>query len=162
MRTSGPLFCVQNQRFGCRRSRCDYTFKGNGEPVETQRQNDFKLVCIYIYDLPYDSNPLENSGFTSRIFPWLSTPGLMSNTARRRDTIRYKELSLRCLPGHILGNHERVYSKKCWVYRPASKPKYSGVRVPHIGIELSVLQIPFRLEYHGVIKHFRVVHHRPK
>ena len=73
--------------------------KGTGN---LQRQNDFKLVCIYICDRPYDSNPLENSGFTSRVFPWSSTAGLMSYTARRRDTIKYKELSLRCLPGHIL------------------------------------------------------------
>ena len=97
------LFCLQDQRLSCRRSRCDATFKRNGEPVERQRQNDFKLVCIYIYDRPYDSNPLENSGFTSRVFPWSSTAGLMSYTARRRDTIKYKELSLKCLPGHILG-----------------------------------------------------------
>lgn len=76
--------------------------KGTGNLLR-QRQNDFKLVCIYIYDRPYDSNPLVNSGFTSRVFPWSSTAGLMSYTARRRDTIKYKELSLRCLPGHILG-----------------------------------------------------------
>ena len=103
VRTSEALFCLQNQRFGCRWSRCDDTFKGNGEPVERKRPKDFRQVCIYNDDRPYDINPFENSGFTSRIFPWSSTSGLMSYTARRRDTIKYKELSLRCLPGHILG-----------------------------------------------------------
>ena len=34
----------------------------------------------------------------------------MSYTARRQDAIEYNELSLRCLPGHILRkNYERVY-----------------------------------------------------
>ena len=76
--------------------------KGTGNLLR-QKQNDLKLVCIYICDCPYESNPLENSGFTSMVFPWSPMAGLTSYTARRRDTIKYKELSLRCLPGHILG-----------------------------------------------------------
>ena len=78
--------------------------KGAGNLLK--RKKNSKLVCIYVRDCPYDSNPLlENSGVTSIIFPWSSTAGLMSYTARRRDTIKYKELSLRCLPGHILGRN---------------------------------------------------------
>lgn len=158
---SEPLFCLQDQRLGGWRSGCDDTFKGNGEPVE----RDVSCWSAFIiYDHPYDSNPLENSGFTSRIFPWSSTAGLMSYTARRQDTIKYKELSLRCLPGHILGKevHERVYWRICWIYQPASKPKYRRVWVPHIRIKFSVLQISFRLKCHGVLKYFRIVHYRPK
>ena len=32
----------------------------------------------------------------------------MSYTARRQDTIEYNELSLRCLPGHMLGVQKKI------------------------------------------------------
>ena len=51
----------------------------------------------------YVNNPVVNSGLSLMVFPWSSTGGLMSYTARRQDTIKYHELSLRYLPGHILG-----------------------------------------------------------
>ena len=44
-----------------------------------------------------------NLGSSLRIFPWSSTGGLISYTARRQDAIEYNELSLKCLPGQILG-----------------------------------------------------------
>ena len=50
----------------------------------------------------YVNKPVVNSGLSLRLFPWSSTGGLMSYTASRQDTIEYKELSLKCLPGHIL------------------------------------------------------------
>ena len=66
-------------------------------------QNDFRnLLLAYLIEHIYVNNPLVNSGLSLRVFPWSSTGGLMSYTARRQDTIEYNELSLRCLPGHIL------------------------------------------------------------
>ena len=58
------------------------------------------LACLieHIYN-----NPVVNSGLSLRVFPWSSTGGLMSYTARTQDTIEYNELLLRYLPGHILG-----------------------------------------------------------
>ena len=66
-------------------------------------QNDFRreFVACLIRDI-YVKNPEVNSGFSLRVFPWSSTGDLMSYTARRQETIEYNELSLRCLPGHIL------------------------------------------------------------
>ena len=62
-------------------------------------------ICYLAYFLIehiYVNNPEVNSGLSLMVFPWSSTGGLMSYTARRQDTIEYNELSLRCLPGHIL------------------------------------------------------------
>ena len=56
----------------------------------------------------YDNNVLVNSGLSLRVFPWSSIGGLMSYTARRQDTNEYNELSLRCLPGHMLGGKELI------------------------------------------------------
>ena len=56
----------------------------------------------------YVNNPSVNSGLSSRVFPWSSTGGLMSYTARRQDAIEYNELSLKCLPGHILPVRKEV------------------------------------------------------
>ena len=92
---------ITNQRLGCRRSRFDNTFKGNGVPVVS---NDFRTIISIIIHI-YDNNPLVNSGLSLMVFPWSSTGGLMSYTARRQDTIEYNELSLRCFPGHILGKN---------------------------------------------------------
>jgi len=36
------------------------------------------------------------------------------------------------------------------------------VWVPYIGINFSILQIPFRLEFHGVLENFGVVQYGPK
>ena len=56
------------------------------------------LIETYIYD----NNPVVNSGLSLMAFPWSSTGGLMSYTARRQDATEYNELSLKCLPGQIL------------------------------------------------------------
>ena len=90
---------IKNQRFGHGGSRFDNTFKRSGVPV----QNDFRreFVACLIRDI-YVKNPEVNSGFSLRVFPWSSTGDLMSYAARRQETIEYNELSLRCLPGHIL------------------------------------------------------------
>ena len=68
-------------------------------------------VCYaYLIKGVYVKVPLVNSGLSWMVFPVSSTGGLMSYTARRQDTVKYNELSLRNLPGHILGKNERV----CW------------------------------------------------
>jgi hypothetical protein len=69
-------------------------------PVESSFRS---LSLAYLIEHIYVNNPVVNSGLSLRIFPWSSTGGLMSYTARRQDIIEYSELSLRCLPGHILG-----------------------------------------------------------
>ena len=69
-------------------------------------QSDFRvrsLLLAYLIKHIYDNNPVVNSGSSLTVFPWSSTGGLMSYTARRQETIEYNALSLRCLPGHILG-----------------------------------------------------------
>ena len=66
-------------------------------------QSDFRnLLLACLIEHIYVNNPEVNSGLSLTVFPWSSTGGLMSYTARRQDTIEYNELSLRCLPGHIL------------------------------------------------------------
>ena len=66
-------------------------------------QNDFSsLLLEYLIEHIYAIDPLVNSGLSLRVFPWLSTGGLTSYTARRQDTIEYNALSLKCLPGHML------------------------------------------------------------
>jgi hypothetical protein len=76
----------------------------SGSSVSTRILFDLKYI--------YDNNPVVNSGLSLRVFPWSSTGGLMSYTARRQDTIEYNELSLRCLPGHVLG--QELYERVCW------------------------------------------------
>ena len=91
-----------NQRFGRRRSRLDNTFKWNWVPVETK----YISRGCYLHNIwfkTYVNNPVVNLGSSLRIFPWSSTGGLISYTARRQDAIEYNELSLKCLPGQILG-----------------------------------------------------------
>jgi hypothetical protein len=61
------------------------------------------MHSIYLIEHIYENNPSVNSGLSLMVFPWSSTGGLMSYTARRQDTLAYNELSLKCLPGHILG-----------------------------------------------------------
>ena len=69
-------------------------------------QNDFvSLLHAYMIEHIYENNPLVNSGLSLRAFPWSSTGGLMSYTARTQDTFEYNELSLKCLPGHKLGKN---------------------------------------------------------
>ena len=66
-------------------------------------QGNFRsLLLSYLIEHIYVNNPVVNSGLSLRVFPWSSTGSLMSNTVRKQDTIEYNELSLRCLPGHIL------------------------------------------------------------
>ena len=60
------------------------------------------MLLAYLIEHIYDNNPVVNSGLSVTVFPWSSTGGLMSYTARTQDTIEYNELSLKCLPGHIL------------------------------------------------------------
>ena len=60
------------------------------------------LLLAYLIEHIYVKKPVVNSGLSLRAFPWSSTGGLMSYTARRQDAIEYNELSLKCLPGHIL------------------------------------------------------------
>ena len=164
MRTSKPLFCLHDQRLGCRRSRCDNTFKGSGEPVERQGQTIlswFAFMFVIVLTTVIHC-------WRTRVSPRWYFP------CRRRLVLCYIlqegaiQLSIRNCRldafqdiywGRI---HEHIYWRICWIYQPTSKPKYRRVWVPHIGIDISVLQIPFRLEYHGVVKHFRVVHYRPK
>ena len=104
---------ITNQCFRHRRSRCDDTFKGDRMPVELKRRQESVLLSSgYLIEHIYVSIPVVNSGVSSMVFPWSSTGGLMSYTARTQDTIEYNELSLRCLPGHILGKNycnERVF-----------------------------------------------------
>ena len=67
-------------------------------------KSDFRnLLLEYLTEYIYVNNPAVNSGLSLMVFPWSSTGGLISYTARREDAIEYKELSLKCLPGHILG-----------------------------------------------------------
>jgi hypothetical protein len=70
-------------------------------------QSDFRSLLLqvqtYLIEHIYVDIPLVNSGLSSRVFPWSSTGGLISYTARTQDTIMYNALSLRCLPGHLLG-----------------------------------------------------------
>ena len=69
-------------------------------------QSDLRsLLLAYVIKLIYVNKPVVNSGFSLRVLPWSSTGGFMSYTARRQDTIEYNELSLKCLPGHILGKN---------------------------------------------------------
>ena len=69
-------------------------------------QSNFRsLLLAYSIEHIYFNKPEVNSGFRWSVFPWSSTGGLMSYTARRQDTIEYNELSLKCLPGHILGKN---------------------------------------------------------
>ena len=82
-------------------------------------------------NISYVNNPLVNSGSSLREFPWSSTGGLISYTARRQDTIEYNELSLKCLPGHILVKKElmRMYVGKYAVFtdrRPYPNAAHSG------------------------------------
>ena len=66
-------------------------------------QNIFRPSFPHLfYDHPYINDPLVNSGSSLMGLPWSSTAGLMSYTASTQDAIKYNELSLRCLPGHIL------------------------------------------------------------
>ena len=66
-------------------------------------QSHFRsLLLAYLIEDTNVAIPPVNSGLSLRVFPWSSTGGLMSYTARRQDTTEYNELSLRCLPGHIL------------------------------------------------------------
>ena len=120
--TWAPQFCqpltlidrTTNERFGSRRSRFDITFKRNWASV----QNDFRsLILAYLIEHIYVKNPEVNSGFSLRVFPWSSTSGLMSYTARRQETIEYNELSLRCLPGHLLAKKLMSYFWRiCCIY----------------------------------------------
>ena len=73
--------------------------KGTGNLSNTFHLN---LVCTFICDCPYDTNPGVNSGLSLTMLPWSSTGGLISYTARRQDIIAYEEFSLKYLPGHIL------------------------------------------------------------
>lgn len=45
---------------------------------------------------------------------------------------------------------------------PASETKCRTLRIPHIGIEFAILEIPFRLEFHGVVESRRVMQYGPK
>ena len=83
----------------------------------------------------------------------------MSQTARRQDAIKYNEFSLKCLPGQILGRCSvRCISENMLdIYSPASVTKCHRIRVHHIWIQFSILQIPFRLVLHGVFKDFGVM-----
>ena len=74
--------------------------KGRGNLIESKKC--FSALLLFNYDYPYDSIPFVNSGLSLRVFPWSSTPGLMSYTARTQDAMEYNELSLKYLPGHIL------------------------------------------------------------
>ena len=94
---------ITNEGFGLRRSRFDITFKGNGVPVEFKKSLFRSLLLAYLMKHIYVNKPEVNSGLSLMVFPWSSTGGLMSYTARRQDAIEYNELSLKCLPGHILG-----------------------------------------------------------
>ena len=89
----------------------------------------------------------------------------MSKTARRQDAIKYNESSLKCLPGQILPAERCSESVKYiiyWIYSPSSETKCHRVPVHHIYIELSILQIPFRSVFHGIIKNFWVMQYGPK
>ena len=77
--------------------------KGTGY-LWSQSYGDFSnLLLAYLIEHIYVKNPEVKSGLSLRVFPWSSTGGWMSYTARRQDTIKYNESLLRCLPGHILG-----------------------------------------------------------
>ena len=76
--------------------------------------------------------------------------------ATRRRSIHIKELSLRCLPGHILEPWSVCIFR--WIYWPASKTKCGRVWISY-----SILQILlFGLEPHEIIKSFRIVQYGPK
>ena len=67
-------------------------------------QGDFRRpLLVYLIEYIYDRSPLVNSGLSLMVFPWSSTGGLISYTARRQDTIKNNESSLRYFPGHMLG-----------------------------------------------------------
>ena len=112
------------------------------------RRQQFQAGLINTYDRPYDSSPLENSGLTSRAFPWSSTPTQISIRSCR--LVAFQDIYWGWL-------HYPVYWRKYWIYGPASKPKSA-----ESGSLTSGLSFPsFRYrsgcsEYHGVVKHFRV------
>ena len=90
---------VPDECFGSRCTRSDDTFKGNRVPVKVKW---FSIVCTSMIWFPYTNKLVVNSGLSTMAFPWSSTGGLMSYTARRQDAVKYNELSLKCLPGQIL------------------------------------------------------------
>ena len=64
-------------------------------------------------------------------------------------------------PGKTLSE---MYNRSiCFIHSPASVTKCHRVPVHHIRIELSIiLQIPFRLVLHGIVKNFGVMQYGPK
>ena len=100
--------------------------KGTGNLLS---QSDFRnLLFAFWIEGVYVKVPLVNSGLSLMVFPLSSTGGLMSYTARRQDTFKYSELSLRYLPGHILGGMS-VYIEEYVVFtdrRPYPNAAQSG------------------------------------
>ena len=81
--------------------------KGEGYLFLVLKKGKFQSSVSFpfaIFDLKYiyDNNPVLNSGLSLMVFPWSSTGGLMSYTARIQAAMEYNELSLKYLPGHIL------------------------------------------------------------
>ena len=69
-------------------------------------------------------------------------------------------MSTRTNPGKMLGE---MYIGEYYVgiYSPTSVTKCHRISVHHIWIELSILQIPFGLVLHGVVKNFGVMQYGP-
>ena len=93
---------VPDECCGRRRSRRDDTLKGKMMSVQVKAEWFQRLQVVSMW-FPYDSKPLVNSGSIFMTFPLSSTGGLMSKAAIIPHVIKNNELSLKYLPGQILG-----------------------------------------------------------
>ena len=92
------IYRALDQHFSHRCARLEDTFKWNREAKNVK----VSLQIHSFHHRSYDTSPLVNLALSLIILPWLSTGGLISQTARRQDAIMYNELLLKCLPGQIL------------------------------------------------------------
>ena len=82
---------------------------------------------------------------------------LILYTAKTDETIEYRELSLKYLPGHILEPSYKCLISMPFSHSPPAIPESRNYWIPDAWVYLTVLKIALQLEFFGGFEYVRIM-----